>query len=86
MAKAKTAFTGFIICIVNFLLFITEIYLVFNKKTNRTTKIVYNKFMPDFDFDPKKQIYGFAFGKGNVSAYALWRLENIDCYSVNLMI
>lgn len=37
----------------------------------------------EFDFDPIKQIYGFAFNKGNVSAYALWRLKNIDaCYQV----
>ena len=25
------------------------------------------------------QVYGFAFGKGNISAYTLWRLKNIDC-------
>lgn len=25
------------------------------------------------------QIYGFAFGKGNISAWILWRLKNIDC-------
>lgn len=25
------------------------------------------------------QIYGFAFGKGNISAYTLWRLKNINC-------
>jgi hypothetical protein len=25
------------------------------------------------------QIYGFAFGKGNISAWTLWRLKNIDC-------
>lgn len=30
-------------------------------------------------FNHKNQIYGFAFGKGNVSAYTLWKLRNIDC-------
>lgn len=35
--------------------------------------------MSDVDFKPEKQVYGFAFGKGNVSTYTLWRLKNIDC-------